>query len=118
MSEEEKKERSVVKRRSDPGFVSNLVNQIRLVLRLMADPRVNFLLKLLPVGALGYLIVPDLIPFIIDDALVLGLGTYMFIELCPDDVVEEHKNALWEKDNEATGKVVDAEFFQTPEEDK
>jgi uncharacterized membrane protein YkvA (DUF1232 family) len=118
MSEEEKKERRVVKRQSDPGFVSNLVNQIRLVLRLMADPRVNFLLKLLPVGALGYLIVPDMIPFIIDDALVLGLGTYMFIELCPDDIVEEHKNALWEKDNEATGKVVDAEFFQTPEEDE
>lgn len=117
MSEDDKKERSVVKRRSDRGFVSNLVNQIRLVLRLMADPRVNFLLKLLPVGALAYLIVPDMIPFILDDALVLGLGTYMFIELCPDDIVEEHKKALWEKDNESTGKVVDAEFFQTPEDE-
>jgi uncharacterized membrane protein YkvA (DUF1232 family) len=114
---EEKKERGLAKRPTDPGFLSNLVNQIRLVLRLMADPRVNFLLKLMPIGALAYLIVPDPLPIIIDDALILGLGTYMFIELCPDEIVEEHKKALWEKDNEASGKVVDAEFFQTPEDE-
>ena len=114
---EQKKDRSLTKRKQDAGFVSNLVNQIRLVLRLMADPRVNFLLKLLPVGSLLYLIVPDLVPFIIDDALVLGLGTYMFIELCPDDIVEEHKKALWEKENEGPDKVIDAEFFKTPEDE-
>ena len=49
---EQKKDRSLTKRKQDAGFVSNLVNQIRLVLRLMADPRVNFLLKLLPIGSL------------------------------------------------------------------
>jgi uncharacterized membrane protein YkvA (DUF1232 family) len=114
---EEKKERSLTKRKQDAGFVSNLVNQIRLVLRLMSDPRVNFLLKLLPVGSLAYLIVPDMVPFIIDDALVLGLGTYMFIELCPDDIVEEHKKALWEKEDEGPDKVIDAEFFKTPEDE-
>jgi uncharacterized membrane protein YkvA (DUF1232 family) len=113
---EEKKERGLTKRKQDAGFVSNLVNQIRLVLRLMADPRVNFLLKLLPVGSLVYLIVPDIVPFIIDDALVLGLGTYMFIELCPDDIVEEHKKALWGKGNEGSDKVIDAEFFKTPDD--
>jgi len=114
---EEKKERSLTKRKTDAGFVSNLVNQIRLVLRLMSDSRVSFLLKLLPLGSLAYLIVPDLVPFIIDDALVLGLGTYMFIELCPDDVVEEHKKALWEKENEGPDKVIDAEFFQSSEDE-
>jgi len=52
----------------------------RLVLRLISDKRVNFLLKLLPFGTLVYLIMPDPLPFIIDDALIIGLGTYVFIE--------------------------------------
>ena len=66
----------------------------RLVLRLIADRRVNFLLKLLPLGTLVYLFMPDPVPFIIDDAVVIGLGTYVFIELCPPEIVEEHKSNL------------------------
>lgn len=66
----------------------------RLVLRLIGDSRVNFLLKLLPIGALVYLFMPDPVPFVIDDAVIIGLGTYVFIELCPHDVVEEHKARL------------------------
>lgn len=85
----------------------------RLVLRLIADRRVNFLLKLLPIGALVYLFIPDLIPFIIDDAIIIGLGTYLFIELCPQDVVEEHKARLSGQTvtpTEANDEVIDSEF--------
>lgn len=110
---EEKKERSLTTPKSEPGFMTNLVRQIRLVLRLMGDSRVNFLLKLLPIGSLVYLVTPDLIPFIIDDALVIGLGTYMFFELCPEDVVEEHRAALWGEEEERSGKVIDSEFLKT-----
>ena len=30
----------------------------------------------------------------LDDAAVVGLGMYLFLELCPPDVVQEHKEAL------------------------
>lgn len=79
----------------DGGFFRNVANQIKLILRLMADPRVNSLVKLLPIGSLIYLVFPDFFPFNpIDDAFVLGLGTYMFVELCPPEIVQEHKDAI------------------------
>jgi len=79
----------------DRGVFRDVANQIKLILRLMADPRVNLFFKLLPIGSLIYLIFPDFFPLNpIDDALVIGLGTYMFVELCPPDVVQEHKDAL------------------------
>jgi hypothetical protein len=78
----------------DGGFFHDIANQIKLILRLIKDPRVNPLLKLLPIGSLLYLIFPDLAPGPIDDALIIGIGTYMFVELCPPEVVQEHKDAL------------------------
>jgi len=76
------------------SFFSTIADEIRLVLRLMADRRVNPLLKLLPIGTLLYFFIPDLIIGPIDDALILGIGTYLFIELCPPYIVEEHREAL------------------------
>ncbi len=84
------------------GFFPDLVMRIKLIWRLMGDRRVNFLLKLLPVGALIYLLLPiDLLPDIalpmvgyLDDAAVLWIGMTLFVSLCPDDVVQEHMNAL------------------------
>ena len=79
----------------DPGMLSGLWNTVRLVARLMGDSRVNFFLKLLPVFSLVYLINPmDAFIPVIDDALVMGIGTYLFIEFCPPDVVEEHRSSL------------------------
>lgn len=75
----------------------------RLILRLMADGRVNFLLKLLPIGALAYLISPiDFIPAAVapiigtaDDIAIVWMGMYLFLEMCPPGVVREHlKNLL------------------------
>ena len=80
----------------------NLVNQLKLIFRLMGDKRVSFLAKLVPMGAFAYLIMPaDLAPNVVlpvigmvDDAAILWLGTYIFTELCPPEVVEEHMKAL------------------------
>ena len=76
------------------SFFSTIADEIRLVLRLMADRRVNPFLKLLPIGTVLYFFIPDLILGPIDDALILGIGTYLFIELCPPHIVEEHREAL------------------------
>ena len=76
------------------SFFSTIADEIRLVLRLMADRRVNPLLKLLPIGTILYFFIPDLIIGPIDDALIMGIGTYLFIELCPPHIVEEHREAL------------------------
>ena len=79
---------------ANSGVFHDLANQIKLILRLMADQRVSPLLKLLPIGSLVYLLFPDLVPGPIDDALVVGMGTYMFVELCPPNIVQEHRDAL------------------------
>lgn len=83
-------------KQANEGFFRSLYDDLRLIARLLKDRRVNFLLKLLPVGALFYLIFPlDISPVNpLDDGLVLWLGGYFFIELCPADVVEEHRQAL------------------------
>ena len=76
------------------GFLDSIKGQIKLILRLMGDLRVNPLLKLLPIGALFYWFIPDLAIGPIDDALVLWLGTTLFVELCPEKIVREHRDAL------------------------
>ena len=68
--------------------------RIKLILRLMGDSRISPLAKMLPVGALVYLVFPFDIPTPIDDALVVWLGTTLFVEMCPPEVVEEHMQAL------------------------
>ncbi|MBW8010377.1 MAG: hypothetical protein FVQ83_03925 [Chloroflexi bacterium] len=109
----ENKNRSIIPSENDPGFTENLILQLRLVLKLLADSRVIFLLKLLPLASLIYLIIPDLILGPFDDAFVLGIGLYLFVELCPSEIVEEHRAALRGKDSENGPKsedVIDAEF--------
>ena len=87
-----KKSLAVVK--SDPGFWINILRQIRLIFRLIGDSRVNFFAKLLPIGSLIYFFLPEPIP-VVDDVILMTIGTYIFFELCPEDVVEEHRAALW-----------------------
>lgn len=86
------------------GVFQGLSNQIKLILRLMADRRVNPLLKLMPVGALAYLFIPDMVIGPLDDALIIWLGTYLFVELCPPAIVEEHRQRL---ERELTGDLKD-----------
>ena len=79
---------------SSGGFLGEVSLRFKLILRLLRDRRVSPLLKLLPVGALLYLFVPDLVIGPFDDAAVVWLGSVLFIELCPPDIVREHTDAL------------------------
>ena len=89
-------------RNQNSGFIQDMILRFKLILRLMGDRRVNFFLKLLPVGALIYLVSPiDIIPGAVlpvigalDDAAVIWLGATLFVSLCPDEVVQEHMQVL------------------------
>jgi hypothetical protein len=76
------------------GFFPEIGLRIKLILKLMGDRRVNIFLKVIPVASLVYLVFPDLAIGPVDDALVIWLASYLFVELCPDQVVEEHLNNL------------------------
>ncbi len=76
------------------GVFHELALRIKLISRLMADRRVSPLLKLLPLGSLAYLLAPDLVPGPLDDVAMVWLLAYLFVELCPPDVVAEHMRAL------------------------
>jgi uncharacterized membrane protein YkvA (DUF1232 family) len=98
------------------GVVRNVLNQLKLIFRLMGDSRVNILAKLIPVGTLIYLISPVdaiSIPVIgaVDDAALLWLGSYIFTELCPPEVVDEHMKALAgiKDENQPDSNVVEGE---------
>lgn len=90
----DKRKRSVIN--FGGGVFNEVSNHFKLVFRLLRDPRVNPFLKLIPVAALVYLVIPIdlLILNPLDDAAVIGFGLFIFVELCPQDVVEEHKAAL------------------------
>lgn len=77
-----------------PGILQDLAIRVKLILRLLADSRVSPLLKVLPLASAIYLLFPDLAPGPIDDAAIIWLSTYLFVELCPPDVVQEHLRAL------------------------
>jgi hypothetical protein len=85
------------------SFFHGLSLRIKLIMRLIGDGRVNPLLKVLPLGSLVYFLVPDIAPGPIDDAAIIWLATYLFVEMCPPDVVKEHLEAL-----NATRKVMDS----------
>lgn len=100
------------------GVLRNVVNQLKLILRLLGDSRVSLFLKVIPIGALAYLISPvDLAPGVVfpvigalDDAAVIWLGSALFLELCPPNVVKEHMQELTNNlEDDSTDDVIDAE---------
>lgn len=109
-----------------PGLWGTFANYFQLIARLMTDKRVSPFLKILPVGTVVYLIAPDLIPFVVDDALVVWLGTYLFIELCPPEVVEEYRALLSgetpaspdqpQDQEQIQGDIIDAEYWEEPKD--
>lgn len=107
------------------GVIRNLMNQLKLIFRLIGDRRVSLFAKLVPLGAFAYLLLPaDLAPNVVlpvigmvDDAAILWLGSYIFTELCPPEVVEEHMKALAGnmKPNDVNDDVVDGETTEVKE---
>jgi uncharacterized membrane protein YkvA (DUF1232 family) len=69
---------------------------VRLYWRLFRDRRVSILAKTLLVLTIAYVVwpfdvIPDVLPFIgeVDDIAVVLSGLWLFIRLCPPDVVLE-----------------------------
>ena len=103
------------------SFFQGIANHLKLVWLLWQDMRVNPLLKLLPFGSILYLISPlDMAIPVVDDIGVIWFFTYLFIELCPEALVEEHKAAIqqtinvkWRDEEELVideENIVDAEY--------
>ena len=116
----EQKDRKIIP--SNGGIFNDLATRIKLVIRLIGDPRVNPLLKLLPFGSLLYFIIPDLAIGPIDDVAVVWLGSYLFVELCPAEIVQEHKDALaqmipgnWNEPKGPEDEVIEGEFWEKNE---
>jgi uncharacterized membrane protein YkvA (DUF1232 family) len=97
------------------GMTRDFVNRVKLILKLLGDPRVSPLVKLIPVGALAYLVSPiDIIMGIpgvaaLDDAAILWFGSNLFIELCPPEVVQEHMQAIGGTLDNASDDIVDVD---------
>jgi uncharacterized membrane protein YkvA (DUF1232 family) len=73
----------------------------RLIWRLLRDGRVPWVWKLIPVGGLAYVLfpfdfIPDFAPVIgqLDDVGIFLASLWLFVELCPPDVVKEHWDEL------------------------
>ena len=103
------------------GVVRDFILRVKLILRLVGDKRVNPWLKLIPIAGLAYMISPiDLIPDIalpiigeLDDAAVLWITNYFFVELCPPEIVSEHVKALSANLKAADDEdIVDADSFE------
>ncbi len=86
----------------DPfGALAQIVRTVRLAWRLTLDPRVPTFPKIIIPAAIIYVLSPiDLLPdFILglgqlDDIAVLIFSVRFFIEMCPPDIVEEHRRAI------------------------
>jgi len=97
------------------GAMRGFVQRLKLIGRLMADSRVSIFLKVLPLASLGYLVLPaDLIPVVpfisaLDDVAILWIGSTLFVEMCPDDVVKEHMQALDSNLDDPSGDIVDVD---------
>lgn len=111
---ENKPNRSIIP--AQTNAFTDLTLRVKLIGRLLADRRVNLLLKIIPVGALAYLFSPiDLVPNavipvvgVLDDAAIVWLATYAFIEMVPTDVLKEHLRSLV-SNNEVIDQTAQAE---------
>ena len=104
------------------GFWAGLARQVRLAWRLLWDPRVPLLYKLVPLMGFIYILSPvDFIPDPIlglgqlDDLGILLLGLRVFVELIPEDIVLQHLNDMGSRINEWRGvdeepTPIDAEY--------
>lgn len=80
-----------------PNWLSELVRNLRLAWRLLRDPSVPAWLKLVPLGALVYILMPlDLVPDWMfglgqaDDLTLFLLSVKVLVDLCPLEVVQRH----------------------------
>jgi uncharacterized membrane protein YkvA (DUF1232 family) len=85
----------------DAGFWKEFWYQVRLVWYLLRDPEVPIYVKVVPLAALIYVLIPtDLIPDVfpvmgqLDDITALLVGGKVFIEMSPNHVVRKYLELL------------------------
>lgn len=85
-------------------ILAHLPDFARLYWSLFRDRRVSILAKALLVSALAYLVwpadlVPDFVPFVgeVDDLAVVLSGLWLFVRLCPPEVVRERVREIAEE---------------------
>lgn len=85
----------------DEGFWKEIWRQARLVWHLLRSPEVPIYLKLVPLAAVVYALIPtDLVPDFLpvlgqlDDVTALLVGAKVFVELSPQDVVARHLESM------------------------
>jgi len=109
----------------DSNFFREIADYLKLVWLLWRDERVSPFLKILPLGSLIYMISPfDMIIPLIDDVGVAWFFTYLFVELCPEEIVEEHRQNIirtiereWKETTSydfSEDDIEDAEFEEKP----
>lgn len=84
-----------------PKTMRSLFQQLKLGTRLLREPRVPTVLKVIPGLAALYLVspvdfIPDIIPGLgqLDDLAVLVFALELFIRLCPEDAQIYHREAI------------------------
>lgn len=94
------------------GFISDVILKIRLTIALIQDNRINMVYKLIPVLCLVYLVIPlDFLFGPIDDAVIIYFGLDFFINVCPQEIVQEFKDKINGKTvNHQPEQIVDVEF--------
>ncbi len=80
------------------GWFEEFFGQFRLGWRLLLDGRVSVFTKIIPVLTTAYILSPiDLFPDLalgfgqLDDLAVFLIGLRLFIDMCPPELVDEHK---------------------------
>ena len=102
------------------AFFRGVGDHFRLIWALWIDPRINPLLKLLPLGSIIYFISPlDIAIPVLDDLGIFWLLTNLFIELCPEEIVEEHRqritNTIYREWKDADDVQIDEDDIQDAE---
>ena len=86
---------------SNVNWIRSIIQQFKLIGRLLKDGRVPIWLKAVPFLSAAYLLVPtDIVPDLLlglgqlDDLAVIAFGLRLFVELAPPEVVTEHRQSL------------------------
>ena len=117
-------ESDAVARTKDEGFWREMWHQMRLVWYLIRDPEVPFYLKVLPLAAFIYILIPtDFIPDVfpvvgqLDDLTALIVGGKVFIELAPQRVVAEYIRSMQSRSQGLAQESVESGATSTASDD-
>ncbi len=100
--------------RRSVGFWVDMLRSFRLAWRLLRDQNVPLITKLIPLGALAYVLlpidlVPDAIPVLgqMDDLAILLLGIRVFIAIVPRGIVQQHRDQMDGVTSQASKDIID-----------